>query len=123
MQRAIFCALVVGAATFGEVLPGAGGVTDVPSAFAQAATPPRDVTTCAQVTADTRQEAYGYTHVVALKNGCDKAVICEVWTDVDPEPKNTLRAMPGETESVVTRRGSPAREVSAQSSCRYQPRP
>jgi hypothetical protein len=119
MKRATFFALVVCA-----TIVGAGGVHGVSSSAAQPdASPPRAVTTCAQVTGSTRQEAYGYTHVVTLKNGCDKGVICEVWTDVDPEPKSTLRAMPGETDSVVTRRGSPAREVSAQSSCRYQARP
>jgi hypothetical protein len=82
--------------------------------------PTRDVTTCAKVTAHARPEAYGYTHVVELRNDCARPVTCEVWTDVDPEPKSTLTAMPGETDSVVTRRGSPASEVNAQSRCRYR---
>lgn len=74
---------------------------------------------CAIVSASVRNEAYGYTHVVTLRNRCEKAVSCEVWTDVDPSPRQTLRAGPGGSEEVITRRGSPAREVSAESSCRY----
>jgi hypothetical protein len=75
---------------------------------------------CAQVTASARYEAYGHTHQVVLQNGCNKSVICDVWTDVDPSPRHSLRAGPGERAEVVTRRGSPAREVRAESSCRYE---
>ncbi len=94
-----------------------------PAAFASAEDepPPRrkpvsDVTSCAKVTASTRYEAYGYTHVVELKNACPKAVFCQVWTDVD-STKLPLKAEPGKTESVVTRKGSPSRAVVAQSEC------
>jgi hypothetical protein len=75
---------------------------------------------CAQVNAGVRMEAYGFTHVVSLRNRCEKPVSCEVWTDVDPTPHQILRAGPGENDEVVTRRGSPAREVSAESSCHYE---
>ncbi len=78
--------------------------------------PPLGVASCAKVTAHARYEAYGYTHVIELQNTCDKPVICSVWTDVDPA-KVTLRAEPGTTESLVTRKGSPARAVAAQSEC------
>jgi hypothetical protein len=66
-----------------------------------------------------RYEAYAYTHVVELKNNCSRPVTCEVWTDVDPQPRHTLTAKPGETASVATRRGSPAREFKADKSCKY----
>lgn len=75
---------------------------------------------CAQATAGTRMEAYGFTHVVTLRNGCDKPIACEVWTDVDPTPRHTLRAAPGETVEVVTRLGSPASAVTAFKECRFQ---
>ena len=75
---------------------------------------------CASVSASVRMEAYGYTHVVTLQNRCERPVSCEVWTDVDPLPHQTLRAAPGESEDVITRRGSPAREVSAESSCHFE---
>ena len=79
-----------------------------------------DANECAQVTASVRAEAYGYTHIVTLKNACDKPVSCEVWTDVDPSPRKLLKAAPGESDFVVTRRGSPARAVEASKDCRFQ---
>ena len=79
-----------------------------------------DANECAQVTASVRAEAYGYTHIVTLKNACDKPVACEVWTDVDPSPRKLLTAAPGESDFVVTRRGSPARAVEASKDCRFQ---
>ncbi|HVZ34852.1 MAG TPA: hypothetical protein VG963_20635, partial [Polyangiaceae bacterium] len=62
----------------------------------------------------------GYTHFVTLRNGCAKAVECELWTDVDPEPRMTVHVAPGDSAEVVTRRGSPAREVTAFKSCRFK---
>jgi hypothetical protein len=75
---------------------------------------------CAQVTAGTRMEPFGFTHVVTLRNGCDKPVSCEVWTDVDPTPRQTLNAAPGESVDVVTRIGSPASAVTAFKECRFR---
>jgi hypothetical protein len=75
---------------------------------------------CARVSASARNEGYGFAHIVTLQNGCEKAVTCEVWTDVDPAPGHTLRAAPGESSDVLTRRGSPASAVSAQSACRWE---
>jgi hypothetical protein len=39
---------------------------------------------------------------------------------VDPEPRTTVQAAPGQVIEIVTRRGSPAREVVAQKSCSYR---
>jgi hypothetical protein len=75
---------------------------------------------CAQVTAGTRMEPFGFTHVVTLRNGCDKPVTCDVWTDVDPTPRQTLSAAPGESVDVVTRIGSPASAVTAFKECRFR---
>lgn len=80
---------------------------------------PKSPAACASVTASVRAEAYGYKHVVTLHNGCDKPVECQVWTDVDPQPRNTLRAAPGEDSDVVTRIGSPASAVTASKECRF----
>ena len=74
---------------------------------------------CASVTASTRLEAYGYTHVVTLNNRCSAPVSCEVWTNVDPSPRLTLRAKPGESAQTVTRRGSPSRDVQAGKQCAF----
>ena len=75
---------------------------------------------CAVVSASVRSEAYGYKHVVTLTNRCEKPVECEVWTDVDPTPHNTLLANPGESVDVVTRIGSPASQVTAQKICKFK---
>lgn len=74
---------------------------------------------CTQVSANVISEAYGYKHVVSLRNGCDRPVECQVWTDVDPTPRQVLRAGKGETTEVITRVGSPAREFRALKECRY----
>lgn len=92
------------------------------AAWAEDAPAPRpkpgsDVTVCAKVIASARYEGYGYTHVIELNNSCDKAVACSVWTNVDPT-KVTLQAEPGKSASVVTRKGSPSRDVVARSECK-----
>ncbi len=77
------------------------------------------VADCASVTASTRMEAYGYTHVVTLTNRCSAAVSCEVWTNVDPSPHVSLRAAPGQSAETVTRRGSPSHDVQAGKQCAF----
>lgn len=75
---------------------------------------------CALASGSVRMEAYGYTHVVTLKNGCTRTVECALWTDVDPEPRTTVTATPGRSAEIITRRGSPAREVTAFKTCRFK---
>jgi hypothetical protein len=75
--------------------------------------------TCTVASPLARYEAYAYTHVVELKNNCTRPVTCEVWTDVDPTPHHVLSAKPGESASVLVRRGSPARTFKAEKSCKY----
>jgi hypothetical protein len=91
-----------------------------PSAHAQSGdTPPAAANDCATARPEARYIGYGYYHVVILKNGCSKPVTCEVWTDVDPQPRQTVTVKPGETAEVVTRRGSPAREFKPEKACKY----
>jgi hypothetical protein len=80
------------------------------------------VADCAKVQAEARMEAYGFSHVVVLDNRCDAPVVCDVSTDVDPDAHYTLRAAPGERAEVMTRRGSPSRDVTARSECKRIPR-
>jgi len=84
-----------------------------------AADAPQQVGDCAQVSASARFKAIGYTHVVTLNNACQRAVSCEVWTDVDPTPHHVLEAKPGKSAEVIVRNGSPASEVHAGKSCRF----
>jgi hypothetical protein len=75
---------------------------------------------CTQVTGTAVSAAFAFKHVVSLRNGCDKPVECEVWTDVDPSPRQVLRAEQGESVEVITRVGSPAREFKAFKECRFR---
>ena len=84
-----------------------------------AADSPQQVGDCASVTASARFKAIGYTHVVTLTNACQRAVSCEVWTDVDPTPHLTLQAKPGKSAEVIVRNGSPASEVHAGKVCHF----
>jgi hypothetical protein len=90
-------------------------------AFGANAAPLADgITECASVTASTRLNAVGYNHIVTLANHCERAVSCEVWTNVDPSPHVTLRAKPGGTADTITRVGSPSRDVHAEKLCHYE---
>jgi hypothetical protein len=57
--------------------------------------------------------------VVTLRNGCDKPVECQIWTDVDPTPRQVVQASKGETVEVVTRIGAPGNEFKALKECRF----
>ena len=84
-----------------------------------AADSPQQVGDCASVTASASFKGDGYRHVVTLSNSCQRAVSCEVWTDVDPAPHYVLQAKPGKTAEVIVRNGSPAREVHAEKLCHF----
>jgi hypothetical protein len=73
---------------------------------------------CTQITPSVISEAFGYKHVVTLRNSCDKPVECQVWTDVDPTPRQVVRAEKGESVEIITRIGSPATEFKAFKECR-----
>ncbi len=88
-------------------------------ASAAAADSPQAVGDCASVTASALFKGDGYRHVVTLSNSCPRAVSCEVWTDVDPLPHVMLQAKPGASAEVITRNGSPAREVHAGKLCHF----
>jgi hypothetical protein len=74
---------------------------------------------CVHVNAYARYGAYGYDHIVDVSNGCEHPAVCDVRTNVNPDPM-TVRVEPGARESVVTFRGSPAREFAAQVRCKLE---
>ena len=94
----------------------------IPGAVARAADGeegPPNPAKCVKVRTEARYAAYGYDHVVELENTCDKAMTCDVSTDVNPTPASVDLAA-GETKSVLTYRGSPASEFKAQVDCKQQ---
>jgi hypothetical protein len=80
----------------------------------------QDPNQCTKAEATARWIGIGYTHGVTLHNGCERPVACTLWTDVDPEPKQSVQVKPGESADVVTRRGSPARAVTAFKDCSFR---
>jgi hypothetical protein len=86
---------------------------------AASASPVDQQARCVIVRTEARYRAYGYDHLVHLKNGCEKAVVCTVSTNVNPkELKASLEA--GASTTVITFKGSPARTFQANVSCRFQ---
>ncbi len=71
---------------------------------------------CVHVRTEVRYGNQGYDHLVFVRNGCDRAASCRVTTNANPSPV-TLGVGPGQESSVVTFRGSAAREFTARADC------
>ncbi len=61
-------------------------------------------------------QAYGYTHFVAIENGCEEAVSCRVRTSAT-SAEVRVRLDASSSKEIVTRRGSPAREFAVTLRC------
>lgn len=77
---------------------------------------PKKAGGCVDVSADASFASVGYDHIVTLTSGCKKRMTCSVKTNVNPEPAS-VQLEPGEVQSVVTWRGSPAREFTPDVVC------
>src|SRR5262249_54471143 len=72
---------------------------------------------CVGAWGESRYRNYGYDHIVHLQNRCEKAVVCRVSTNVNPDPvEGTVAA--GEDREVLTFRGSPSRDFVPKVDCR-----
>lgn len=72
---------------------------------------------CVDVSTEARFASIGYDHLVTLKSDCKKAVKCQVRTNVTSDPVGVDLA-PAAEETVVTWRGSPAREFTPDVTCK-----
>ena len=72
---------------------------------------------CHEVRGEARYRALGYNHVVIVTNRCDKTISCEVWTSVDPTPRQSVEVPANSSVEVTTRLGSPAASFSAYAEC------
>jgi hypothetical protein len=63
---------------------------------------------CIQFWGEARMQAYGYNHIVHVRDLCDAAADCSITTDVNPEPTRLVVAGHSEGE-INTYLGSPAR--------------
>jgi hypothetical protein len=77
-----------------------------------------DIQDCYSVHGEARYGALAYKHVVIVTNRCDIELQCEVWTDVDPSPKQPLTVGPKGTGEVIVRAVSPARAFKAFGECK-----
>jgi hypothetical protein len=71
---------------------------------------------CVDVQTEASFASVGYDHIVTLKSACKKPMSCSVKTDVNPDAA-IVELDPGESKSVVTWRGSPAREFKPDVTC------
>jgi hypothetical protein len=71
---------------------------------------------CVSHTTEARH-VMGYDHLVHIKNACDSEATCKVSTDVNPKVELVTIAV-GQTKTVLTFRGSPAREFKVTLECR-----
>ena len=76
-----------------------------------------DIKNCYSVHGEARYGAFAYKHVVIVTNRCDVELQCEVWTDVDPTPRQSLTVGPKGTGEVIVRATSPARAFKAFGEC------
>jgi hypothetical protein len=77
-----------------------------------------DIKNCYSVHGEARYGALAYKHVVIVTNRCDIELQCEVWTDVDPSPRQSLTVGPKGTGEVIVRAVSPARSFKAYGECK-----
>ena len=77
-----------------------------------------EVKNCYSVHGEARYGAFAYKHVVIVTNRCEFALQCEVWTDVDPTPRQSVSVEPKGTAEVLTRNNSPARSFKAFAECK-----
>lgn len=75
---------------------------------------------CVTVHATARPTGIGYTHIASTENGCSRGVVCELWSNVDPEPRHVVALEPAAAAETVFRRDSPAYEFRAYYRCSYR---
>jgi len=73
---------------------------------------------CYSIRGEARYGALAYKHIVIVTNRCDITLQCEVWTDVDPSPRQSVSVEPQGTAEVLVRAVSPARAFKAFGECK-----
>jgi hypothetical protein len=56
-----------------------------------------------KIKGEVRPQSGGYRHVVIVKNKSRDWLNCQVWTDVDPQPPQTVRVGPRSKQEVIIR--------------------
>jgi hypothetical protein len=76
---------------------------------------------CIESWPEARMQAYGYNHIVHVRDLCDVGADCVITTDVNPEPTKLSVAAKSEAE-VNTWLGSPARVFTPKVACTMRTR-
>lgn len=71
---------------------------------------------CVTVQAQPRMQAFGWDHIVVVRNGCAAAITCSITTDVNPSP-TPVSVPAGQSRETLTWRGSPASVFRAHVDC------
>ena len=77
----------------------------------------QNIQNCYSVHGEARYGALAYKHVVIVTNRCDVTLQCQVWTDVDPSPKQSVTVGPKGTGETIVRNNSPSRSFKAFGEC------
>ena len=77
-----------------------------------------DIKNCYNVHGEARYGALAYKHIVIVTNRCDVTLQCQVWTDVDPSPKQSTTVEPKGTSETIVRNNSPSRAFKAFGECK-----
>lgn len=72
---------------------------------------------CIAVWPEVRYGNVGWHHIVHVRNNCDRKYVCDVSTDVNPQPQRVTVGAHAEVE-VVTFLDSPARTFTPKVDCR-----
>jgi hypothetical protein len=75
---------------------------------------------CIDAWGEARYANYGYDHIVHLRSRCHVRAVCDVATNVNPQPIR-VSVPAGREVEVLTYRGSPVREFSPKVSCALGP--
>lgn len=75
---------------------------------------------CVAIKSSAPYQAVGYGHLASVQNNCEKSVRCELWTDVDPQPRHVVELESKGSTTVAFRRDSPSREFRVQVSCQFR---
>jgi len=78
----------------------------------------QDIKNCYSVHGEARYGALAYKHSVIVTNRCELELQCEVWTDVEPSPHQSVSVGPKGTAEVIVRANSPARAFKAFGDCK-----
>jgi len=103
VAKFVFAAVLVFASTLPALGQGKGG---------------DDIKNCYSVHGEARYGALAYKHIVIVTNRCDLSLQCQVWTDVDPSPKQSVSVGPKGTGEVIVRNNSPSRAFKAFGECK-----